>query len=156
MKRKSKHVSVKHLWYWSDAKASAPYLRSILGSLREHWLDARSAQVAFDRHNDDPSPRSTAKLIREKACQDDLASAQDRFDLALEELAAIDVFLLDPVNGLALMPFRKEDDLAWYYVDLFEPEIFAGWRYHDDPIEVCRPLDVAETAPQEQLANSAT
>ncbi len=147
MKRKSKHVRVMRLWDWSEAKTAVPYLRSVLISLREHWLEARTAQVALDRHISDSSPRNTGRLLREKACQDDLTRAQDKFDLALEELAQIDVFLLDPVNGLALMPFRNENDLAWYYIDLFEPEVFAGWRFHDDPIEVCRPIELVNHPP---------
>ena len=72
------------------------------------------------------------------------ALAQAKFDDALVELNAIDVFLLDPVQGLALIPFRKEDDLAWYVFDYFTPRGLIGWRYHHDPIEECRPLETQE------------
>ncbi len=151
MKRKSKRVRVMRLWDWKEAKGAIPYLRSILASLREHWLDARSAQITLDRHISDSSPRSTQKLLREKACQDELSRSQDKFDTALEELAQIDAYLLDPVNGVALMPFRMKDDLAWYYIDLFEPEVFAGWRFHDDPLDVCRPIELVQDLSSEKV-----
>ena len=66
--------------------------------------------------------------------------AETRFNDALEELMAIDVYLLDPVKGVALIPFRKEDDLAWYVYDQFDKSGLSGWRYHNDPMEECRPL----------------
>ncbi len=53
---------------------------------------------------------------------------------------AIDVYLLDPVRGVALIPFRKEDDLAWYVFDQFCAGGLSGWRFHNDPLEECRPL----------------
>ena len=65
-------------------------------------------------------------------------------DDALDELNRIDVFLLDPVHGLALIPFRKLDDLAWYVFDHFSPEGVTGWRYHHDPIEECRALNLLD------------
>ncbi len=67
-------------------------------------------------------------------------NAETCFNETLEELMNINVYLLDPIRGLALIPFRKEDDLAWYVFDQFDDHGLSGWRYHNDPLEECRPL----------------
>ena len=64
-----------------------------------------------------------------------------KFDEALEELNRLDVFLLDPVAGGTLVPFRKADDLAWFVFDHFAARRHR-LRYHDDPIEKVRRLNL--------------
>jgi hypothetical protein len=56
----------------------------------------------------------------------------------------MDVYCLDPAGGLALIPFRKGDNLAWYVADLFEPDGLRTWRYHHDPLSERRPITDAE------------
>src|SRR6185312_7372980 len=80
-------------------------------------------------------------IIATQAHQEERNRAQAKFDDALGELNQIDVFLLDAVRGLALIPFRKEDDLAWYVFDHFTPRGIIGWRFHNDPMDECRPLE---------------
>ena len=67
---------------------------------------------------------------------------------AFNELAAIDVHCLNPAQGLALIPFRKDDELAWYVFDLFAPQGLDAWLLDSDPREERRPL--------EQSADSAS
>ena len=38
-RERSKPMRVMRLWSWSEVAKAVPYLRSIVGSLREHWLD---------------------------------------------------------------------------------------------------------------------
>lgn len=148
MKRRERsgRMRVMHLWDWSEATKAVPYLHSVIGSLREHWLEVLTAKRQLDKSSTRKAPAKRQQLVEENMRRDEAQRAQDRFEDALEELNRIDVFLIDPVCGLGLIPFRKEDDLAWYVFDHFAPRGVVGWRYHDDPIEECRPLNLLHDA----------
>jgi hypothetical protein len=75
------------------------------------------------------------------AAVEELEQAVIRLEETFVELKAIDVYCIDPVNGLALIPFGKGDELAWYVFDLFAPQGLEAWRLHGDPLEMRRPLE---------------
>ena len=52
----------------------------------------------------------------------------------------IDVYLLDPALGVAFIPFKKEEELAWFVFDLFDSDDLKAWRLHQDPLEMRRPI----------------
>ena len=138
-------MRVLHLWTYPQAEQAKGYLRSVLGSLREQWLEARKQTVHAERI---ASRRMDRRAIwaHEDAVAD-LGKAEDRFNEALEELMRLDVYLLDPVEGLALIPFQQGEDLAWYVFDLHDPDGLTSWRYHSDPLETRRPMDEAKIKP---------
>ncbi len=70
--------------------------------------------------------------------------ANKRFEAGLQELLKLNVYCLDPVHGLALLPFAQADQLAWLVFDLSEPEPLRFWRYHADPLTARRPLSELE------------
>jgi hypothetical protein len=80
-------------------------------------------------------------LIRRAAAVQQLDQADIQLEETFDELEAIDVECLDPAQGLALIPFGKGDELAWYVFDLFSPHGLEAWRLHDDPLETRRLLD---------------
>jgi hypothetical protein len=139
-RNRSRRLRVLHLWDWKEVLKALPYLRSVTGSLREHYLDVLNVQRRAERAAQNEAPSKRQELIDTAAREDEMHRAQTKFDDALEELNRLDVFLLDPVQGLALLPFRKEDELAWYIFDHFAKRGIMGWRFHADPIEECRPL----------------
>jgi len=141
---RSKRMKVLHLWTWSEVVKAIPYLRSITGSLREHWLDMLHAQRDLERTENMKAPVKTQQLLKNQHSKEDRQHAQVKFDEALHELHNVEAYLLDPVRGTATMPFRKEDELAWYVFDHFAPRGVVGWRYQSDPDEECRPLQVLE------------
>jgi len=143
-RERSKRMRALRLWDWNEVAKAVPYLRSVIGSLREHWIDVLNAQRKIDKADSSKQPAKTQQMIEQQANQDDRQRAQTKFDDALGELNHLDVFLLDPVRGTALIPFRKGDELAWYVFDHFTPSGVLGWRLHNDPMEVCRPLETAE------------
>jgi len=145
-KKRSKTMRVLNLWTQGDASKAVPYLRSVTGSLREHYLDVLRTQRAIDRADHDKMPKGRDRIIAQEKENDERSRAQTKFDEALDELNHVDVFLLDPVKGTALIPFRKEDDLAWFVFDHFAPSGLIGWRHHSDPMEECRSLDGLEVA----------
>ena len=145
-KDKANRMHVMHLWSWDEVVKAIPYMTSIVGSLREHWLDVLTAERAIDKAADQHGPATRKQMIDQQTHQDEKQRAQVKFDDALEELTKMDVFLLDPIRGLALIPHRHDDELAWYIFDHFTPRGCIGWRYHSDPMDQCRPLETETTA----------
>ncbi len=139
-KQKSSRTRLLRLWSLNEATLAVPYLHSVIGSLREHWLEVLATQRRLDRSPAHQAPAKRTQLIAHEIGTEERQRAQAKFDDALEELNKIDIFLLDPVDGSALIPFRKGDDLAWYVFDYFSPRGLIGWRHHGDPIDECRPL----------------
>src|SRR5437868_6599684 len=131
---RSRRLRVLHLWTLPEVQKAIPYLRSVFNSLREHWLEVLNTQRRGEFAAKKQNPHERTGLLATEKLQEERQRAQQRFDDALEELNNIDVFLLDAVQGLALIPFRKGDDLAWFVFDYFSKRGLVGWRNHDDPI----------------------
>ena len=145
-RERSQRMQALRLWSWSEVVKAIPYLRSVIGSLREHYVDVLAAQRQIDKANNSKGPAKRQQIIEHQSSQEEHDRAQAKFEDSLEELNRLDVFLLDPVRGLALIPFRKGDELAWYVFDHYATRGVIGWRLHNDPIDECRPLDSAEPA----------
>jgi len=128
------------LWSREDADKAVPYLRSVIGSLREHWLETQSKRREGELLERRPGRADRTRILAGQALAENRDAAEGRFNDALEELMKIDVYLLDPVQGVALIPFRKDDDLAWFVYDHHGEGGLTGWRFHSDPMEECRPL----------------
>jgi len=140
------------LWTYAEAVKVIPYLRSIVRSVREGWLESRQTRFTVQRLDAQPGrPNRSALILRVAAAQEAL-QAEGQFMAALRELQTLGVYCVDPVNGLALIPFRpltfrsageikmEGEDLAWFVFDLFAPQGLVGWRFHGDPLETRRPL----------------
>jgi hypothetical protein len=128
------------LWTHAEAVKALPYLRSIVASLREHWLEWHRVRSQVRRLDARPGrPDRQALILRAEAARE-AEPAADRFNEALRELEAIDVYCLDPAGGLALIPFREGGELAWFVFDLFAPQGVEAWRFQADPLETRRPL----------------
>lgn len=131
------------LWTYADAAKALPYLRSLTNSLREHWLELQSRQLDARRLHD-LRKLTRREMISLEEIQNDARHAEDKFESALEELMRQDIFLLDPVQGLALIPFQEGEELAWYVFDLFAEDALTSWRFHKDPLETRRPVSKKE------------
>ena len=130
-----------HLWTYEAALRAIPYLRDVVRSLREHWLQLQSARRQIERLDSRPGRPDRQTLIRRAAAVQELDQADIKIDETFDELKAIDVYCFDPVQGLALIPFGKGDELAWYVFALFSPQGLEAWRLHGDPLEMRRPLE---------------
>ena len=130
-----------HLWTYEAARRAVPYLRAIVRSLREHWLHLQSVRRQIQRLDSRPGRPDRQTLILRAAAVQELDQADMKLEETFDELKGIDVYGLDPAQGLALIPFGKGDELAWYVFDLFSPLGLVAWRFHDDPLETRRPLE---------------
>jgi hypothetical protein len=144
MKKQSDHQpqpsAALHLWTYEAALSAVPYLRAVVRSLREHWLHVQSVRRQIQRLDSRPGRPDRQTLIWRAAAVKELDQADMRLGESFDELKAIDVYCLDPAQGLALIPFGKGDELAWYVFDLFSPQGLEAWRFHGDPLEMRRPL----------------
>jgi hypothetical protein len=129
-----------HLWTYDAALRAVPYLRAVVRSLREHWLHVQSVRRQIQRLDSRPGRPDRQILLRRAVAVKELEQADIEFDETLNELKAIDVYCLDPVQGLAMIPFGKGEELAWFLFDLFAPVEVNAWRLHSDALETRREL----------------
>jgi hypothetical protein len=130
-----------HLWTYAAALRAVPYLRAVVRSLREHWLHVQSVRRQIQRLDCQPGRPDRQNLIRRAVAVQELDHADIELEETFDELKAIDVYCLDPGQGLALIPFGKGDELAWYVFGLFSPQGLEAWRLQSDPPETRRPLE---------------
>jgi hypothetical protein len=157
MKRNSKGAKRRRtiqVWTLAQAKSAAPYLTSIVRSLREHTLEGLACRRRLRHIDERPGRPDRDALIARQEADADARRAEDRASEDGAELIALDIQPLDPVHGQALVPFVHEEQLAWYVFDLFDPQPFRFWRFQSDPDDTRRPVtprqhgrvEAAETA----------
>jgi hypothetical protein len=139
------------VWEYLQAIAAIPYLASIMRSLREARLESQQLHLAARRYARQPGRPDRAAIIAREETLREAAAADQRVEGALAELEALDVYCLDPVNGEALVPFVHDEQLAWYVYDLFDPEPFRFWRFHNDPLHTRRPIEETLPGPGDQV-----
>jgi hypothetical protein len=132
------------VWTYEQARKASPYLASILRSVREHQIDAQRHDFAAKRLANAPGRPDRKSLIAHADATRDSGRAQDRVAEALGELDDLGIECLDPIRGIALVPFANEKQLAWFVYDLFDDEPLRHWRYHKDPLETRRPIETIE------------
>ncbi len=128
------------VWTYQQARTAAPYITSILRSLREHALEALLHHHRVKRLANRPGRPNRADLIAQHEAEKEAHRADDRFHDALDELQVMDIYTLDPIQGQALVPFVHNDQLAWYVFDLFDAQPLRFWRFQSDPEETRRPV----------------
>jgi len=148
-KRRRETIQV---WTYDQARQAVPYVTSIMQSLREHQLDTQRQQQVATRLAQQPGRPSRADLIAHADAIQEGQRAENRFHDALEELHGLDVYCLDPLQGLALIPFAKGDQLAWFVFDLYADDKLGAWRFHRDPLETRRPIAEALAGPSDSAS----
>lgn len=129
------------VWTLAQAQKALPYVRSIMQSLREDWLEWQSQSQALERLQGRPGRPDRTALIAQEETRRQADAAGDRVQEGIDELRTLDIFCVDPVRGEAIIPFAQDKELAWYVFDLFEPGTLRTWRYHRDPLTMRRPLE---------------
>jgi hypothetical protein len=139
-KRSRRHQEELQVWTYEDARRAAPYVGSILRSLRETRLEAQQQDLTARRLGRRPGRPDRNAIIAQEEAATKAREAARRFHEFLDELHAVDVYCLDPVQGQALIPMAKDEQLAWLVYELFESDPITAWRYHKDPLEKRRPI----------------
>jgi hypothetical protein len=127
-------------WTYAKIQAALPYITSIMRSLRERRLEAARLGVAARRLGEQPGRPDRSAIIAYEEAAHEARLAEDRFQEAVQELHNLDVFCLDPIQGLALVPFVHDQQLAWFVYDMFDANPLQHWRFHTDELDVRRPI----------------
>jgi len=135
------------MWTYPDAVKVVPYVRSLMQSLREGWLELRQAQETVQRTKARPGRPNRDTLILLDESQRDVERAEAKLEEIVTDMLALSAYCVDPAGGLAVIPFLRGQVLAWYVYDLFDPQGFVAWRFYSDPLEMRRPLAELDTAP---------
>ena len=125
-------------WTYTKAVKAVPYLRTIVRSLREHWLEMHQARQQIRRLDARPGRANRQVLLLREEASREAELAEGKFEETLRELTVLDVFCGDPARGLVLLPFHEGDDVAWWVFDLFAPQGQELSRLHADPLETRR------------------
>jgi hypothetical protein len=136
------------VWTHAQAATALPYIASIMRTVREQYLAARANRLRAKHLQGRPGRPDRQALLALEAAVQEAEEAEGRFEEALKELWRLNIYCLDPVQGLALIPFAHPDQqLAWFVFELFEKDQLRSWRFHGDPLESRRPLSDEVTAP---------
>lgn len=134
-------IDTLRLWTYSETVKAVPYLRAVVRSLREHWLEMQRTQLQLLRMDARPGrPERQALVLREEIARE-CEQAQGDFEDALRDLHDLSVYCLDPAQGVALIPFAQGENLSWFVFDLFATQGVESWRFHSDPLDMRRPLE---------------
>jgi hypothetical protein len=139
-KRRKAKRRVIRVWTYPQAEKALPYVTSVMRSLREHWLEAKRHEARARRLAAQSGRHGRAALIAHEEAVAEAQRAKERFNDAYRELQNIEVYCVDPVQGVGVIPFVHQEKLAWLIYDLFAPDAFHHWRYHEDPLEERRPV----------------
>jgi hypothetical protein len=144
-KRAKQNTETIQVWTYSQAQATAPYIASVVRSIREHALEALSHYRTARRIANRPGRPDRAAIIAQKEAEDQARRADEQFQEAVNELESLDVFCLDPIQGQALVPFVLDEQLAWYIFDMHDAVPFRFWRFQSDPEDTRRPITPKQT-----------
>jgi hypothetical protein len=135
-----KRPQVIPVWTYEQATKALPYITSVMKTIREYYIKAQQSDLEAKRLAVAPGrPDRDAIIGHEEACRDSRV-ASERSKEAIDELQALGVFCVDAIRGEALVPFARDQQLAWFVFDLFDSECFRFWRYHEDKPDMRRPI----------------
>jgi len=143
-RQSSKNQQTIQVWTLEQARSLLPYLTSIIDSMREARLESQAhatRAVKLEAKHGRPKRDQILEIADEKL---KAKEADERFQKAQEELQQLDVYCIHAIQGLALIPFVNEDQLAWFIFDRFDQDPLRFWRYHLDPVDVKHPLETMQ------------
>jgi hypothetical protein len=129
-----------HVWTYEQARQAQPYVASILRSLREAYLDARIHERARKRLAQRPGRPTRVDLIDQDEAGRGAERGYARLQEVLQELQELDLYSLDPLGGVALIPVLHDNQLAWLVFELFADDPLRFWRFHKDSLDTRRPV----------------
>jgi hypothetical protein len=127
-------------WTYDQAQAVIPYLSSVLRSIRDLTLNLTASERRYRTLDARPGRPDRSRLIAMQEARAEADRIRGTLEDTMEELDALDAACIDPVHGIALLPFLHDEQLAWYVFDLFDREPLRFWRYQTDPLESRRPI----------------
>jgi hypothetical protein len=129
-----------HVWTYEQARQAQPFVTSIMRSLRDHAIDVRACERAAKRLAQRPGRPSRTDIITHEEAVATAARSQARYQEVQQELHELDLYPLEPIGGVALIPILHNEQLAWLVFDLFDEDPLRHWRFHKDSMDTRRPV----------------
>jgi hypothetical protein len=127
-------VHLNRAWTFAAAQTVLPYLASVMGSLRDHRLDALRHNLASQRLREQPGkPGRRDTLLALETVAREARLAEENYQETLAELQSLGIHCLSAVGGLALIPFYEYEQLVGYVFDLFDPQRLLFWSEPSQP-----------------------
>jgi len=144
-------------WTLERARSASAYLRQVLGSLREAYLDHAAAAHRLNKLEHRHGKADTKFLMEMDTQRNNLETHHNRIVEAVTEMAAIGAVPGPMHQGIAFLPVVNSKRLAWLIVDLFDEATLAGWRWHGESESVKRPISEWEALqiPVQTLAQTS-
>ncbi len=127
-------------WTLMRARSAVNYLRQVLGSLREAYLEHRNASHRLHKLEHRPGRQNTALLVDIDDCKKLQNDSHARIVESVSELAALGAVPGPMHQGIAFLPVVNNKRLAWLIVDIFDDATLSGWRWHGEPESIKRPI----------------
>ncbi len=135
------------VWTYEQANLAVPYIRSILRSLREQFLNLQSLQLRAQRLANKPGRPTREQILNQEETAREADRVEDSLSETVDELTFLNIHCVEPSQGVAMIPFVQRDELAWLVFDLFGEQHLTGWRFHHDELSRRRSLDDLQEAP---------
>lgn len=143
-KQDTESVVELRLWTYAEARKAVPYLRSLMNSLRDAWIDMRQTQEHVRRSEAILGRPNRDTIIRRDDAHRDADQAEAKLGDLIHEMLGLSFYVVDPASGVGVIPFLRGEALSWFVFDLFSEEGLIAWRLPDDSIEMRRPFSELE------------
>jgi hypothetical protein len=132
------------VWTFEQAGRALPFVQSVMTSIRELFLNLQGGRRRTKILDGAPGRPTRRMILEQEELKRDVEQLETQLGEAVGELAQLNIHCVDPVNGIAMIPFVNAHQLAWFVFDLFGDEKMNAWRYHHDPLHLRRPLPERE------------
>jgi hypothetical protein len=155
MKRQSKKteqaVAEFPVWTHEQASRAVPYVAAVMQSIRDLYVRAQGLRHRIRKVDAKPGRPDRHAIIQHETAKLEAERLQEEVVEAAKELAHLNIHCVDPVNGIAMIPFVQQEQLAWLVFNLFDDVKISAWRFHHDPMTVRRPLPEIDTSPMPEV-----
>ncbi|MFM7540277.1 MAG: hypothetical protein ACKO9Z_11520 [Planctomycetota bacterium] len=143
----------KAFWTPQRAHAAMGLLTRVIDDLRDAAIEAKSAHQGLHRLDHAKGRQTRRHFLRAQSLHDDLVHAREHEAQVLTEAKTLGVEVVDPVQGIAVLPCLTNQGMGMLVLDRFAEEPLIGWRLVDDPPDVVRRIP---TVSQESKALGTT
>jgi hypothetical protein len=132
------------VWTQEQAERARPYIASILRTVREDFLQLQQNRRKAKRLAQKQGRPRRQDIIEQDEANREATRLENEVAEGVQELLQMNVHCVDPVNGLAMIPFVQQEQLAWFVFELFDQQHLRSWRFHYEDLAVRRPLSEAK------------
>lgn len=127
-------------WTLLRARSATPYLRQVVASLREAYLEHRASAQRVEKLEHRHGRQTTTLLVDIDDSKKLRHDSHERIVEAVSELATLGAVPGPMHQGIAFLPVVNNKRLAWLIVDIFDDATLSGWRWHGEPESIKRPI----------------